>query len=218
MNLMQLLLGSLTSDDSLKSASKKSGVSSETISKLLIAAVPLLINYLTQNASKKDGAESLLSALGQHTSTQTVSQQIKTADETDGAKIISHILGNDQNNVISSLAQQTNISTDQVNSVLNSVAPALLNSLSTATNATATSVNANKVDLSDGIDLSDIAGLLNGAGVTNTAGNQASGLLGSLLGSNTTTTNVLGSLLGGTTQNNKNDGSELLGLLTSLMK
>ncbi|MBR3250437.1 MAG: DUF937 domain-containing protein, partial [Erysipelotrichaceae bacterium] len=91
MNLLQLLLGSFTTDDSLKQVEKKSGVSKETVIRILMVALPLLISYMTKNASKKDGAQSLLGALGQHTSSQTVSQQIKNGDSTDGAKIIGHI-------------------------------------------------------------------------------------------------------------------------------
>ena len=229
MNLLQLLLGSLTSNDSVNSVSKKTGVSSKLTSKLLMMAVPLLISYMTKNASKKEGATSLLGALMQHNSKDTVSEQIATADSTDGAKIIGHILGTDQNSVISSLAKESGASVKEVNSILNSIAPALLNSLSTATTATAAKPQNASFDLSDGIDLSDIAGLLNGGKASNTQQNAAAGLLGSLLGGNTgkQETNELaslfGSLLGGsqtTAQNNAKaaDGTELLSLLTSLMK
>ena len=130
MNLLQLLLGTLTSNDSVNSVSKKTGVSSGLVSKLMIAAIPLLITYMTKNASKKEGAQSLLGALTQHTSNQTVSQQIANADDTDGAKIIGHILGQDQNAIVSNLANQTGLNAKEVNAVLNNIAPALLNSLS----------------------------------------------------------------------------------------
>ena len=230
MNLLQLLLGSLTSNDSVNSVSKKTGVSSKLTSKLLMMAVPLLISYMTKNASKKEGATSLLGALMQHNSKDTVSEQIATADSTDGAKIIGHILGKDQSAVISSLAKESGATVNEVNSILNNIAPALLNSLSTATTATANKPQTSSVDLSDGIDLSDIAGLLNGGKVTNTQQNPAAGLLGSLLGGGSSAkqetndlTSLFGSLLGGSTttaQNNAKaaDGTELLGLLTSLMK
>ena len=110
MNLLQLLLGTLTTNDSVSSVSKKTGVSSKTISKLLMVAVPLLISYMTKNASKKEGAQSLLGALTQHTSTETVSQQIAKADTDDGAKIIAHILGQDQNAIVNNLAKESNLS------------------------------------------------------------------------------------------------------------
>ena len=230
MNLLQLLLGAMTSNQSVNSVSKKTGLSSKLTSKLLVMAIPMLISYLTKNASKKDGAQSLLGALTQHTSKDTVSNQIANADVADGAKIIAHILGKDQGTVINNLAKESGATVNEVNAVLNSIAPALLNSLGTVTTATA-SKPANKVDLSDGIDLSDIAGLLGGGTISNSQGNAAAGLLGSLLGgsgsaakagSSSDITNMLGSLLGGTSNTNTSakaaNGTELLGLLTSLMK
>ena len=229
MNLLQLLLGSLTSNDSVSSVSKKTGVSSKLTSKLLMMAIPLLISYMTKNASKKDGAQSLLGALTQHTSKDTVSNQISNADTIDGAKIIGHILGQDQSAIINNLAKESGASVAEVNSILSHIAPALLNSLSTATTATAAKPSSSKVDLSDGIDLSDIAGLLNGGKVTNANQNSAAGLLGSLLGGSSSAkqsgselTSMLGALLGGTTNTQTSakaaDGTELLSLLTSLMK
>ncbi len=277
MNLLQLLLGTLTSNDSVNSVSKKTGVSSGLVSKLMIAAIPLLISYMTKNASKKEGAQSLLGALTQHTSSKPVSQQIANADDTDGAKIIGHILGQDQNAIVSNLANQTGLNAKEVNAVLNNIAPALLNSLSTATTATAnaqaattTTTTTNKkkktqaasqattqnsgVNLADGIDLSDLVGLLGGSGATaqqtQQQANSGLNLLGSLLGGNQQQTqqssglgnmlgsllgggqqqtqqssglgNMLGSLLGGTSQQSTTtsqaDGSELLGLLTGLLK
>lgn len=228
MNLLQLLLGSLTTNDSVNSVSKKTGVNSSAISKLLMIAVPLLISYMTKNASKKDGATSLLSALTQHQSTATVSQQINNADSDDGAKIIAHILGKDKNSIVSTLASEAGLTAAQVNSVLNNIAPALLNSLSTATTAAAQQQAAKpKVDLSDGIDLSDIAGLLGGATMSNANQNAAAGLLGSLLGGGSSATtqqtnnyaSLLTSLLGGSQTSAKQaDGTQLLGLLTQLMK
>ena len=222
----------MTSNDSVNSVSKKTGVSSNLTSKLLVMAIPMLISYMTKNASKKDGAQSLLSALTQHNNKDTVSNQIANADTDDGAKIIGHILGKDQNAVVSNLAQQSGATTAEVNSILNSIAPALLSSLSTATTATAAKPSSNKVDLSDGIDLSDIAGLLNGGSVSNSQNNAAAGLLGSLLGMGTSSsakkndsddlTALLGTLLGGTsnkkTSKKDADGTELLSLLTALMK
>lgn len=193
MDLLSLLLGGLTSSNSVKATSKKTGLSSQLTSKLLIAAIPLLIKYMTQNASKKEGAQSLANALTQHQTTAKVPAQIKNADIVDGAKIIGHILGNDQSNVINNLAQQTGASTTEVNSLLSTIAPALLSSLATATNS-ANQKTSGKVDLSDGIDLSDVMGILGGSG--------SNSMLGSLLG----------------TSNKKNDGTQLLSALLSAMK
>ena len=233
MDLLQLLLGTLTSKSSVKSVSKKTGVSSGLVTKLLIAAVPLLIKYMTQNASKKEGALSLLGALGQHKDTTETSQQIANADTEDGAKIISKILGNDEKQVVSSLAKETGVTKNQASNILSTIAPSVLSSLSAAT------TSASKVDLSDGLDLSDVMGLLGGASASSqkksSSSSLAGNLLGSLLGGGTTQTqkkqssgldvgNLMGALLGGGTQQTQvqqtpqSNGMELLSLLTSLMK
>ena len=233
MDLLQLLLGTLTSKSSVKSVSKKTGVSSSLVTKLLIAAVPLLIKYMTQNASKQGGAQSLLNALGQHKDTTATSKQLANADTDDGAKIISKILGNDEKQVVSSLAQDTGVTKNQASSILSTIAPSVLSSLSAATTSAA------KVDLSDGLDLSDVMGLLSGVSSTSTkkssSSSLAGNLLGSLLGGGTTQPqkkqqssgldvgNLMGALLGGGTQQPvqqtpQSNGTELLSLLTSLMK
>ncbi len=238
MNLLQLLLGTLTSNSSVNTVSKKTGVNSKLTSTLLMAAIPVLISYLTKNAQSKAGAQSLAGALAQHTSTATTENQIANADVTDGSKIIAHILGNDQSKVVSNLAQETGMTADQVNSTLSTIAPYLLSSLSNATNTAAKqtakkTTKSSGVDLSDGIDLSDVMGLLSGGSSQQSGG--LGGILGSLLSTDTSSkstskkqqssgldlNSVLG-LLGGTSNTQQTqssvDGSDLLGILTSLMK
>lgn len=220
MNLLQLLLSTLTSQSSVNTVSKKTGVNSKLTSKLLLVAIPLLIKYMTKNASKKTGAQSLLSALGQHTSTQTMTQQLQNADQNDGSRIINHILGKDKDTVVNSLASETGLSNNQVNSTLSTIAPALLSGLSAAT--TQAQNQSSGVNLSDGLDFGDLMALFGGS--NNNAG---SSLLGSLLGGSTQQQtqqssgmgNILGALLGsGTTQQTQqSSGSDLTGLLTSLL-
>ena len=154
MNLLQLLLSTLTSQSSVNTVSKKTGVNSKLTSKLLLVAIPLLIKYMTKNASKKTGAQSLLSALGQHTSTQTMTQQLQNADQNDGSRIINHILGKDKDTVVNSLASETGLSNNQVNSTLSTIAPALLSGLSAAT--TQAQNQSSGVNLADGLDFGDL--------------------------------------------------------------
>ena len=63
MNLLSLLLGSMTQTSSVQSLSQKTGISDKLIKILIIAALPKIIKAMTQNASSGDGAASLLSAL-----------------------------------------------------------------------------------------------------------------------------------------------------------
>jgi hypothetical protein len=133
-------------------------------------------------------------------------EQIAAADTNDGAAIISHIFGDSQESAVSEIAAKANVSAADVTSVLSSIAPTLLSSLSAAT-AAGSQAQANQkkgVDLSDGLDLSDLSAIFQS---TQSQGNGIGG--------------ILSTFLGGTTQNTAtagDDGTALLSSLLSLMK
>ena len=175
MDLMSTLLEAMTTGDSMQSLTQKTGASSDQVSSLLNAALPALMQQMQSNASTEKGAASLLSALGQHTSTAPISQQVVEADEVDGGKIIGHILGGNQKSVVGSLANLAGLNSNQTSSILASIAPALL----TALFMSSKKKKKNSFDLSDGLDLNDVMALLN----SGSSSAQSSGLdLGGILG------------------------------------
>ncbi len=188
-DLLTSLLGSMTSGGALEALEEKSGGSADQISGLLGSALPQLMQAMGKNASSKEGAASLLGALAQHTSTDPVEKQIKEADEVDGGKILKHILGANQESVVSHLTDETGLTAKQVTTVLGNIAPALMSSVSgaskenKATKKATTKKSAGELDLSDGFDINDVMGIL---GMV--SGNQSKkkggllGFLGSLLG------------------------------------
>ena len=188
MNLLNMLLGSLTSDSSVGALSEKTGADKSKIVNLIIMVLPLIIKALTKNSASSSGSTSLLGALTQHTSRDAIDRQIADADDADGAAIMNHILGDNTASVTDGLAQQTGLSNDQISTTLNSIAPAILSELSAATTqAQNTSGASGAVDLSDGLDFSDLMGMFMGGGQqtqSSQGGGLLSGLLGSLLGGN----------------------------------
>ena len=137
MNLLSLLAGTMLSQSSVNSVSGKTGLSNKQIQKLVMLALPILIKYMTKNASSGDGALSLLGALSQHKNNNSMDQQLKDADEDDGAKIIHHILGNKETAVTQDLSAQTGLGTDQIHQVLSIMAPGLMSGVSNAAEASA---------------------------------------------------------------------------------
>ncbi len=196
MSLLSALLGGMSDDAAVSAASKKTGISKVAIGALIAVAVPLLIKKLTSNAQSQQGASSLLGALSQHTDTANIADQIANADTQDGAAIIGHILGSEQSADIAQLAQQSGISEEQVSSVLSSIAPALMSSLSAANTA---NVQQAPQQTSGGLG-SILGGLLGGSSSSSGAGS------------------LLGSLFGNKKQDSGDDGSALLGLLMNAMK
>ena len=75
--------------------------------------------------------------------------------------ILKHILGNDTQDIISSLAGQSGMDSSQVASVLSNIAPALLSGLSAS--AKTTKKKGPQFDLSDGIDIGDVMSLFGSA-------------------------------------------------------
>ena len=214
-----MLMSSMTNDSSVEALTRKSGGSSKGVSKLLMLAIPLIIGYLTKNAkASSQGTSSLLGALQQHTSTQSVSQQISNADATDGAAILNHIFGKDYDSVVSNLQSQTGMTQSQVQAALANMAPALMSNLSAATTAASQAQQSagSGFNLADGLDLSDIAALMGGSSKPSQS---SSSLLGSLLGGGSSSSSsssglggMLGSILGGGSSSNSTAS-----MLSSLM-
>lgn len=224
MNLLNILLKTMLTDTAITALAKKTGLSSAQLKKLLPLAIPLLLRFLTKNASTENGALSLLGALTQHTNTKAMPEQFSEADEVDGGKIVNHILGNESANAILSLSEETGMSNEDVNRALSGLAPALLSSLSAATN---TASAGSKIDLSDGLDLSEMLTMFGGMSAPQSNAGSGLGLLGSLLGAAPAAPaapagagSLLGALLGGATSeaDSSINGTALLSSLLSAMK
>ncbi len=230
MNLLNMLTHAMTTDDSVKALSKRSGADSSALGSLVSLALPLLLQGMTNNASSQGGASSLLGALGQHTSTAPMASQIQNADLGDGAAILNHIFGGNLNNVTGQLSQQTGLTGQQVSDALSSMAPGVLSGLSAAAQS-AQQQNQPQVQVAT-IDLSDLMQLFAG-GQQPVQQQQASGLgnlLGGFLGGSqqqqqqaqsTGLGSLMGSLFGMKPQQQQSsgfDGSGLLSLLLNAMK
>ena len=211
MDLLGMLLGTLSNGSSVEALSKKTGLSAAKLARLLPLAIPILMKFLTKNASSAAGAASLLGALGGHKDTKSMADQISDADEEDGAKIVHHILGDESESVLGKLAKDAEMESAEVNKALANIAPGLMSGLSAATSSAA------KVDLSDGLDLSDLMGMFGGASSAPSS-SQGGGLLGGLLGGGNPLSGILGGILGGKEDEKEDNGSQLLGLLSNLMK
>ena len=185
MNLLEMLGGSLTQEESVDNIAKKSKSSNAQIIKLVALWLPLLMTYLTRNARKEGGTRSLANALGQHKDTNSLASQIKDADTEDGEKILKHILGDDEDQVTKNLAKQAGMDQSQVISALDAMLPGIMSGISSSASQAAKKQKSG-VDLSDGIDLSDIMGMLGGSSASGkNSGMGLESLLGGFLGTST---------------------------------
>ena len=132
MNLLNMLMGTLGSGSSVEALAKKTGLSAAKLTKLLMSALPVLLKFLTKNASSAGGAQALLGALAGHRETRTMAEQIENADEQDGAKILDHIFGAQKESVVTSLAKDSELDIPDVSKALSNIAPAMMSGLSAA--------------------------------------------------------------------------------------
>ena len=130
MDLVSTLLKNMTDADSLNALKGVTGGSDKQVESAVNSAIPTLLKSMGKNASTDDGARSLLGALGQHTSTDPVSSQIKNADALDGKKIIEKIMGGNKDDFIREIAKETGLDLSQTDSLLSNLAPALMSSIS----------------------------------------------------------------------------------------
>ena len=198
MNLLNVLLKVLLADAAIKALSGKTGLSSSSLKKLLPLAIPLLLRYMTNNASSQSGALSLLGALTQHSNCRSAEEMLAEADEEDGGKIVQHILGDDTNRAVEMLAEETNLSSGEVNRGLNGLAPVLLTVLASA--MLSANNQSNSAQQGGALDLSNLLNVFGGSSVQQPVQQSSGGLLGSLLGGNSAPAqngSLLSALLGG---------------------
>ncbi len=152
MDIKDLLSGSMA-----KQIGKAVGVDDDVVGSVLKKAVPTLLENMSENSKKKDGAESLQKALLAHADNDV--DDVKKIDKEDGAKIIKHILGSNKASVTKSLSKSAGgLDTDKVEDILSLVGPMVMKSVGTKSKANS------KMDIGDllgdvmkdGLDLSDI--------------------------------------------------------------
>ena len=196
-------IGSLISGGGLNALSKRTKVGQEDIAKVLSAGIPALVGGMRRNAGAEDGAKSLSKALADHGTADLSNPAdfLKNADLKDGKKILGHVLGGDQDELVGEIAKATGVTKGKTTTILALAAPLLLSMLG-------------KQNSGGGL-LSLLGGLLGG-------GQSSGGLLGGLLGGGQQqqvqqqqqSTSLLGSLLGG---NSNSNASLASGLFSSLL-
>jgi len=133
MDLLNSVLKEVLQDDNLDQLSEKTEIDRDTISDAVKDGMPAILEGLNQNTNKKSGAESLLSALSQHSG--SLLDDVKNGDLSgidlgDGAKIISHIFGSGKEDVADEISKDANLTKGQSSNLLSALAPIVMSALS----------------------------------------------------------------------------------------
>lgn len=189
MDIMELLSGQLDSEKVLKQLSNSSGADSSQVQKAIKLAVPTLLESLGRNAKTEEGASALAKALDSHKddNIDNIEDFLKNVNAEEGSKILSHVLGNNKQNVQKNLAKQTGLEANQVSDIMDKLAPVLMGTLG-------------KQKASSNVDSTGLASMFTGIlGSQGLKGNDIMGTVTSLLDSNDDGNIVddVGKMLGG---------------------
>jgi len=198
-------IGALISGGGLDAICKRTKLKQEDVAKVLSAGIPALVGGMKRNAGTASGADSLSKALADH-SKDDVSDPaafLKGADLADGKKILGHVLGKDQNELIDQISKATGVTKGKSTSIMALAAPLLLSLLGNSSQNSAAQSNSNQS--SSGGLLGMLGGLLGGGSQSAQSQQSSGGLLASLLGGNSSSnasmaSGLFSSLLGGPNQ------------------
>ena len=158
------LLNSDMGKQIISSVSEKTGLDASQATKVVSSTLPALLGQMQNNLTSKDGASGLLTALtsGKHDGSilDNIGGFLNGGDFTDGSKILGHVLGGNQDNMVQGLSSKTGVDSSIISKILPMLAPIIMGYLGKQTQ---------KGGVSTGSGLNDILGGLmggNGGGLT----------------------------------------------------
>ena len=193
---MNSLIGTLLSSDSVSGVSKATKANDKDVQNVLNAALPMLLKGAKSQSEDKSTAESFASALLSHgkKDTSNLSSFLKNVDLDDGAKIIGHLLGNNDDSV-KKIAKSSGVSAKETGDILAAAAPLLMSLLGQESASSKKADNNIALELAgallQNVDVGDLIGDLLGGGSKKTTkkasskkkDNDTAELIGDILGS-----------------------------------
>ena len=174
MNILTEMLTQQLAGGAISQISNKLGIDPGTAGKAVAIALPLLIAALARNSSTPSGADALTQAVARdHDGSilDDVGGFLNSGNTADGAGILGHVFGNQQNSVEGALAQRTGLDAGSAGQVLAMVAPLVLGALG-------------KTRMEQGLDANGLSAYLGEQQQAQSAPPDMMGMLGGFLDSN----------------------------------
>ncbi|MFM9989064.1 DUF937 domain-containing protein [Flavobacterium sp.] len=179
------LLNSDLGKQIISGVSEKVGTTESETSSVLSSVLPSLVGGMMNNASTPEGQSGLLGAIlgGKHDGSilDNLSGFLGGDDHSDGANILGHVLGGNQETVQNQVSQNTGVSSNKIAMIMKIAAPILMGYL--AKQAQGSGLN-NSGTTTNGGGLVDILGGLLGGGAqqqTPTSSSMGGSILTSML-------------------------------------
>lgn len=132
-DLLGALMGQLTEQKAVSAIGKQVGADSQTTTKALQYAIPVLLGALANNTAKRGGANALNNALTKDHDGSILNDIMGAvaggSNNGLGAGILKHVLGGQRNTVEQQLSSQTGLSAAGMGQIMEIAAPILLGML-----------------------------------------------------------------------------------------
>ncbi|MCM4160329.1 DUF937 domain-containing protein [Antarcticibacterium flavum] len=127
------LLNTQKGKELITKASERTGESKEKVTGVIGIALPLLLGAMKRNISSAEGKNSLNRALNEEKHGEEYLENLENIDPqemtSEGGKILNHILGENQNNIISTVATTMGMKNSNAAEITKMLAPLLLSVL-----------------------------------------------------------------------------------------
>ena len=151
----------------VKQVSKMIDMPEKDVSSAVEVVLPLLIKGMQSQAKNKDTQEGFIQALTDHSKDDTsdVNKFLKNVDVEDGAKIVKHLLGAQQEEVAAKAKKKSGIDTKTILKIMAILAPLLMSQMGkTAKTETSKSGSGDMMKvvggLLDGVDAKDVVNII----------------------------------------------------------
>ena len=174
---LKKLTSTLLSSDSIKGLSNLTGASKGEVNSVLTEALPALLSGANGQAKDAGTAKGFADALAQHAKDDTgnLAGFLGNVDLGDGAKIIGHLLGSDQDSVTKSVAKKTGVSAAKIGQILAAIAPLLMSLLGKQADEDEEKESGVGALLGNLLDNVDVGSLLSGLTSTDTSSGSSTG-------------------------------------------
>jgi hypothetical protein len=132
MNILTEMLTQQLAGGAIMQISNKLGIDPGTAGKAVAIALPLLIAALARNSSTPSGANALDQAVARdHDGSilDDIGGFLNSGNTADGAGILGHVFGNQQNSIEGAVAQRTGLDAGSAGQLLAMVAPLVMGAL-----------------------------------------------------------------------------------------
>ena len=153
----------LMSSGALGQVSQMLGVNEQEAGYAIEEVLPLLLKGMQGQARNKETQQGFLQALQDHSAQDTsdISKFLKNVDTEDGAKIVKHLLGAQQEEVAAKAKKKSGLDTKKILKLMAIAAPFLMSQMGKNAKSTAKSKGSDDMlsivtGLMDGVDASDV--------------------------------------------------------------